>query len=203
AIDPAPPADPADPARVDVNQLINTVLHIDERQNREVAYGRAAWQAVSQLQEAMGKAMVDLHQRQRAAFQQQQQELERQLRQQNDTVLMLQQQLQASEKARAQMQKQMLQQEQQVKKQMEQLSASVASLLKGTGPRQRAVAQAPPKQTTATATRKAQTPARTTATRQQEAGKPAAPATTTSKAQKRGKSGKQVDNSEEVTGINT
>ncbi|KAJ9524786.1 hypothetical protein QJQ45_024418 [Haematococcus lacustris] len=106
--------------------------------------------------------MVELHQRQRAAFQQQQQELERQLRQQNDTVLMLQQQLQASEKARAQMQKQMLQQEQQVKKQMEQLSASVASLL-------------------------------------EEAGKPAAPATTTSKGQKRGRSGKQVDHREEAT----
>ncbi|KAJ9520880.1 hypothetical protein QJQ45_014068 [Haematococcus lacustris] len=147
---------------VDVNRLINTVLHLDERQNREVAYGQAAWHAVSQLQKAVGDAMLELHQRQRAAFQQQQQELERQLRQQNDTVLMLQQQLQASEKARAQMQKQMLQQEQQVKKQMEQLTASVASLL-------------------------------------EEAGKPAAPATTTSKGQKRGRSGKQVDNSEEAT----
>ncbi|GFH28557.1 hypothetical protein HaLaN_27067 [Haematococcus lacustris] len=75
--------------------------------------------------------------------------------------------------------------------------------MQGTGPQQRAVAQAPPTQPTATATRKAQVPARTTATRQQKAGKPAAPATTTSKGQKRGKSGKQVDNNEEVTGINT
>ncbi|KAJ9516347.1 hypothetical protein QJQ45_001048 [Haematococcus lacustris] len=136
----APDPAPADPATaysvlhaVDVNRLINTVLHLDERQNREVAYGQAAWHAVSQLQKAVGDAMLELHQRQRAAFQQQQQELERQLRQQNDTVLMLQQQLQASEKARAQMQKQMLQQEQQVKKQMEQLSASVASLLEEAG----------------------------------------------------------------------
>ncbi|KAJ9515190.1 hypothetical protein QJQ45_002318 [Haematococcus lacustris] len=165
----APDPAQADPATaysvlhaVDVNRLINTVRHLDERQNREVAYGQAAWHAVSQLQKAVGDAMLELHQRQRAAFQQQQQELERQLRQQNDTVLMLQQQLQASEKARAQMQKQMLQQEQQVKKQMEQLTASVASLL-------------------------------------EEAGKPAAPATTTSKGQKRGRRGKQVDNSEEAT----
>ncbi|GFH32137.1 hypothetical protein HaLaN_31306, partial [Haematococcus lacustris] len=58
------------------------------------------------------------------------------------------------------MQKQML-------LQMEQLSASVASLLKGTGPQQRAVPQAPPPQPAATATKKAQAQARTTATRQQ------------------------------------
>ncbi|KAJ9506472.1 hypothetical protein QJQ45_019457 [Haematococcus lacustris] len=140
----APDPAQADPATaysvlhaVDVNRLINTVLELDERQNREVAYRQAAWQRVSQLEEAMGKAVVQLQQWQRAAFEQQQQELQRQLRQQNETVLRLQQQLQASEKARAQMQKQMLEQEQQEKKrqqQMEQLSASVAFLLKTASP---------------------------------------------------------------------
>ncbi|KAJ9514454.1 hypothetical protein QJQ45_016191 [Haematococcus lacustris] len=98
---------------VDVNRLMNLVLLIDERQNREGEYGQAAWKAVSQLQKAVGNALVELHQQQRATFQQQQMELGRQLRQHDETVLRLQQQLQASEKARAQMQKQMLEQEQQ------------------------------------------------------------------------------------------
>ncbi|KAL6754400.1 hypothetical protein V8C86DRAFT_2437697 [Haematococcus lacustris] len=37
---------------VDVNRLMNLVLQLDERQNRQVAYGQATWRAVTQLQEA-------------------------------------------------------------------------------------------------------------------------------------------------------
>ncbi|GFH21833.1 hypothetical protein HaLaN_19205 [Haematococcus lacustris] len=66
---------------------------------------------------------------------------------------------------------------------------------KVTSPQDHVVVRGPP---TATATKKAQPPARTNATRQQTASPPTAEAAATSMGQKRGRNGQQVDNSKKV-----